>query len=227
MGDDGIMKDIRYTVKNVVEQGTLHKNVSRGYLAAKRLLDIVIAFMAIVLFLPVYIAAAVAVKCDSAGPVFEQTDVWGLKGRIFKLYRFRSSVFLAGQRFKRFAHGREISCCIFKKADAPGETKVGRFLIKFGIVGLPRLFNVLKGDMSLVGPKALPVHETEKIKDWYNLRLSAKPGMVGTWQSGCSSMDEMIRTDLKYIRERSIVYDAKIMFRTAGIMIKRLRNPKS
>ena len=137
------------------------------------------------------------------------------------MYKFRSMVSDAEQRFYEIEHKNEVSGHMFKIKNDPRVTKIGRFIRKTSIDELPQFFNVVKGEMSLVGPRPPIIREVVKYDPWHNLRLSVKPGITGLWQiSGRNDIgfEDMCRMDLKYIRERGFVYDLKIFFKTIPVI---------
>ncbi|MCX7920943.1 MAG: sugar transferase [Clostridia bacterium] len=216
------MEELQASVKSTVEQRDLFYNVSSGYIIAKRLFDIMIALVAIILLLPVFIITAIAIRVESPGQVIFTQKRNGLKGKIFRMYKFRSMVINAEKLLSELESKNEVSGHMFKIRNDPRITRVGKIIRKTSIDELPQLFNVLKGDMSIVGPRPPIVREVEKYDPWHNLRLSVRPGLTGLWQvSGRNDIgfDEMVRLDLRYIRERSFWYDVKIMLKTIPVLL--------
>lgn len=216
------MKENQSELISTVEQRALFYNVSTNYLVAKRIFDIVASLTGIVLLSPLFVIIFIAIKLDSPGPIFFSQKRNGLNGKIFKMYKFRSMVPDAEQRLKELEHKNEVSGHMFKMKDDPRITRVGKFIRKTSIDELPQLFNVLKGDMSIVGPRPPIIKEVEKYDPWHCLRLSVKPGLTGLWQiSGRNDIgfEEMIRLDLKYIRERNFWYDLKIILKTIPVLL--------
>jgi exopolysaccharide biosynthesis polyprenyl glycosylphosphotransferase len=188
----------------------------------KRLFDIAIAIFGIIVFSPVFIAVGLAVKLGSPGPIFFLQERIGFKGKSFKMYKFRSMVINAEELLKKLEEKNEVGGHMFKIKDDPRITRVGRFIRKTSIDELPQLINVLKGEMSVVGPRPPLTREVVRYDRWHNLRMSVKPGITGLWQvSGRNSIgfDEMVRLDLKYIRERGLLYDIKIILRTIPVLL--------
>jgi exopolysaccharide biosynthesis polyprenyl glycosylphosphotransferase len=216
------MKENQLNVMNTVEQTALFYNVSTGYLIAKRIFDFTASLIGIILLFPLFILIVLAIKFDSPGPIFFSQKRNGFKGKVFNMYKFRSMVEDAEQRLKELEKKNEVSGNMFKIKDDPRITRVGKVIRKTSIDELPQLFNVLKGNMSIVGPRPPIVREVQKYDPWHNLRLSVKPGLTGLWQvSGRNSIgfEEMIRLDLKYIRERSFWYDLKIILKTIPVLL--------
>lgn len=188
----------------------------------KRLLDLVGATVAIVLLSPVIAAVALAVKFSSKGPVlFSQTRV-GKNGRLFKFYKFRSMVTNAETLKKDLMAKNECEGPAFKMKNDPRVTSVGRFLRKSSLDELPQLYNVLRGDMSLVGPRPAIPAEVEQWKPWQHKRLAVEQGCTCIWQvSGRSDVnfDQWMRMDLKYVQTWSLALDISIIFRTILVML--------
>jgi lipopolysaccharide/colanic/teichoic acid biosynthesis glycosyltransferase len=191
----------------------------------KRAMDIGGAATAFLVFSPVLAAAAVAVKLSSPGPVIFTQRRSGLGGRVFTIYKFRSMCNDAEQKKTALLALSEQDGPAFKLRRDPRLTRVGAFLRRTSIDELPQLWNVLKGDMSLVGPRPLPVAEQERSDRWHQRRLDVTPGMTCLWQiRGRSSVtfDQWVRMDVEYISSRSIWGDLKILLQTIpAILFKR------
>jgi exopolysaccharide biosynthesis polyprenyl glycosylphosphotransferase len=190
----------------------------------KQLLDIVGALILLILFSPIMAVAALAVRLTSPGPVIFRQMRSGLNGRPFTMYKFRTMTSDAEQRKQELAVFNEMSGPVFKVANDPRITPVGRWLRTFSIDEFPQLFNVLRGEMSLVGPRPLPVDETRRFDDFaHRRRLSVKPGLTCLWQiSGRNNVRdfrEWVRLDLEYIDNWSLWLDLKILFRTIPIVL--------
>ncbi len=183
----------------------------------KRAMDLVIASVAFIVFLPLMLLIALAIKLDSPGPVlFKQVRV-GKGGREFVMYKFRSMHGGAEEEQERLRELSEVDGPIFKIRNDPRCTRVGRILRRFSLDELPQLYNVLKGEMSLVGPRPPLPSEVAQYKEWHKKRLAVSPGMTGLWQvSGRSllSFEEMVLLDLYYIENWSPLLDFKILLRT-------------
>jgi lipopolysaccharide/colanic/teichoic acid biosynthesis glycosyltransferase len=204
--------------------------------ALKRCLDVIGALLLLVAFAPVMVAAALAVKATSPGPaIFRQVRL-GRRGTPFVFYKFRSMRIDADDGVHRDYVAALIRGChelvnqgdahrpLYKLRGDPRVTAVGRFLRRTSIDELPQLFNVLKGDMSLVGPRPPIPYEAEKYQPWHLRRvLEARPGLTGLWQvEGRSrvSFDEMVRLDLRYARNWSLPMDLAILARTVGAVLR-------
>jgi exopolysaccharide biosynthesis polyprenyl glycosylphosphotransferase len=191
---------------------------------AKQLMDGVGAALLLIAFSPAMAAAAVIIKLTSPGPVFFRQQRAGLNGRPFTMYKFRSMVTNAEQLKQELAALNEMSGPVFKLSHDPRVTKFGRVLRKFSVDEFPQLFNVLAGDMSLVGPRPLPVEEVNRFDDWaHRRRLSVKPGLTCLWQVGgrneVSDFKEWVRLDLEYIDHWSLWLDMKILWLTIPVVL--------
>ncbi|MGE3311576.1 MAG: sugar transferase [Limisphaerales bacterium] len=191
----------------------------------KYLVDTVGAIVLILLSSPLMALAALAVRVTSPGPVIFRQERSGLNGRPFIMYKFRTMVTDAEQRKQELAAFNEMSGPVFKVTNDPRVTTVGRWLRKFSLDEFPQLFNVLRGEMSLVGPRPLPVDETRRFDDFaHRRRLSVKPGLTCLWQiSGRSDVrdfKEWVRLDLEYIDNWSLWLDVKILLQTVPIVLR-------
>lgn len=188
----------------------------------KRTLDIILSLLFLTLFSPVILAVVIAIKTTSKGPIFFIQERSGLNGRKFKLYKFRTMIVGAEFKKKELERMNEMDGPVFKMKKDPRITPVGRFLRKFSIDEIPQLFNVLKGDMSIVGPRPpLPV-EVELYKMWQRRRLSLKPGLTCIWQvSGRNKIkfEKWMEMDLEYIDSWSLWLDFKILFKTFFVVL--------
>ena len=183
----------------------------------KRLLDLVIGGLVFLISLPLLLALAIAIKVDTPGPVFYRSTRVGRGGGTFTFYKLRSMIRDAEKDRERIAHLNEVSGPVFKIARDPRTTKVGRFLRRTSLDELPQILNVLRGDMSLVGPRPPIPDEVEHYEPWQLRRLSVLPGITCLWQvSGRSSLDfdEWMRLDMEYVDRRSLALDLRIMART-------------
>ena len=194
-------------------------------MAIKRLMDIIGGMVGILIFSPVMLVTAVAIKLDSPGPViFKQTRV-GQNGRNFKIYKFRSMYIDAEERKKELMAQNEIAGGVmFKMKDDPRITKVGRVIRKFSIDELPQFFNVVGGSMSLVGTRPPTLDEVEKYERKQWRRISIKPGITGMWQvngrSKIDNFDDIVEMDVEYIDNWSLMSDIKIILKTFIVLLK-------
>jgi lipopolysaccharide/colanic/teichoic acid biosynthesis glycosyltransferase len=190
----------------------------------KRLLDVAVSLVAGVLVLPLVPFIALAVRLDAPGPLLYRSVRLGRHGRPFVFYKFRSMVVGAHESARYVRHLNEIEGPVFKCARDPRVTRVGRFLRRTSIDELPQLLNVLRGDMTLVGPRPPIPEEVEAYEPWQRLRLEVKPGLTCLWQiSGRSKLgfEEWMRLDIQYIQNMSLHTDVKILMRTIPAVVSR------
>jgi exopolysaccharide biosynthesis polyprenyl glycosylphosphotransferase len=202
-----------------------HTGVGEGWpLAVKRTLDIAISSVLLLLLAPLLVGVAIAIKLTSSGPVLFLQQRVGLNKRRFKICKFRTMLPNAEDLMPSLESRNEVSGPVFKIRNDPRITSIGRFLRRSSIDELPQLFNVLKGDMSLVGPRPLPVRDYEGFsEDWQRRRFSIKPGITCLWQvNGRSgvSFDQWMLLDLKYLDEWSLWLDLKILARTVPAVMR-------
>ena len=195
---------------------------SKLYEITKRLMDILLSLIAIIFLMPIFIIVAIAIKIeDPKGKIIFTQERNGVYPTTFKMYKFRSMVHNAEELLEELNNQNELTGPVFKMKEDPRITKVGKFIRKTSIDELPQLFNILKGDMSLVGPRPPIPREVEKYTEYQLQRLSVKPGLTCIWQvSGRNSIDfdQWIELDLQYIRERSILLDIKLIFKTFFVL---------
>jgi lipopolysaccharide/colanic/teichoic acid biosynthesis glycosyltransferase len=188
------------------------------YSTAKRILDVMLALVILPFVLPVLLVCAIAIRLDSPGtPFFTQLRT-GKGGRRFRMYKLRTMVENAAELKEKYAHLNELSWPDFKITDDPRVTRVGRFLRRTSLDELPQIFNVLRGDMSLVGPRPTSF-SADTYSLWHTARLDVKPGLTGLWQvSGRNELDfdERLRLDIAYIRNRCLSLDLLLLVRTFG-----------
>jgi lipopolysaccharide/colanic/teichoic acid biosynthesis glycosyltransferase len=189
-------------------------------LAGKRSLDILFSAMLLVMIAPLVGVLSIVVKLTSPGPVFYRWKVVGKNGRRFTGYKIRSMVVNADELKKQLEHRNEMTGPVFKIEGDPRITAVGSWMRRYSLDELPQLYSVLKGDMSLVGPRPPLFTEYERFTDYQKQKLAVKPGITCLWQiSGrnqVSDFDEWVRLDLEYIRRWSIWLDLRILLGTCG-----------
>ncbi len=191
--------------------------IGRWQYLVKRGIDITIAGLILLVGLPIWLLAALAIKLDSPGPVFFKQERLGYKGRPFLLFKFRSMHQRADDELEQLRQMNEASGPLFKIKADPRRTRVGKFLRKTSIDEIPQLLNVLKGEMSLVGPRPPLPSEVAQYEEWEKGRLEALPGITGLWQvRGRSELDfdEMVLMDLYYIENWSLRLDLHILLKT-------------
>ncbi|HUV86779.1 MAG TPA: sugar transferase [bacterium] len=192
----------------------------QGYI--KRAMDIAGALAGIVLFLPFWLLIIILIKIDSRGPVFYRQGRLGKDGRPFKIFKFRSMVVGADEMLPELADFNEMDGPIFKIKNDPRVTGVGKLLRKFSVDEFPQLLNVLKGDMSLVGPRPPIPEEVEEYERWQMKRLTVPQGVTGLWQvSGRNllTFEEMVRLDIYYIENWSLWLDLKLLLKTVPVVV--------
>ena len=195
--------------------------VSIIYLFSKRAIDIVGSIVGLALLSPILLIVAIAIKLESKGSIIFSQKRIGLKGKEFKMYKLRSMVEDAEKLKKDLMKSNEMSGPMFKMKDDPRVTRVGKFIRKTSIDELPQLVNVLRGDMSLVGPRPSLPKEVKKFKPWMKKRLEVKPGLTCFWQvSGRNNIDfeDWMKLDIKYVEERSFLVDIKLIFKTFFVL---------
>ena len=191
---------------------------------AKQAVDVVGAFLFLLFFSPLYLAIAVLIKLTSPGPILFRQRRSGLNGKPFTMLKFRSMVTDAEQLKAELQALNEMEGPVFKVSNDPRITRIGRTLRRFSLDELPQMLNVLLGDMSLVGPRPLPVDEVQRFDDLaHRRRLSVKPGLTCLWQingrNKVTNFKDWVRLDLEYIDNWSIWLDFKILFRTVPVVI--------
>lgn len=191
----------------------------------KRVMDIVGAGVGCVITVLITPFIATAIKLESQGPILFKQKRVGRNGRVFHIYKFRSMYMDAEERKKELEDQNEMDGLMFKMENDPRITKVGHFLRKTSLDELPQFFNILKGDMSLVGTRPPTVDEYEKYNFHYKRRLSMTPGLTGMWQvngrSEVTNFDDVVKYDLEYIDNWSLSLDIKILFQTIGVVLLR------
>lgn len=196
----------------------------RGWqLAAKRMIDVLVSLGALPVFVPLGLLAAIAVKLDSEGGVFYRQRRVGQAGRPFTMYKFRSMYKNADGMLGDLREKNEAAGPVFKIRSDPRITRVGAFLRRTSLDELPQIINVLKGEMSLVGPRPPLPHEVENYNDYQRGRLAVKPGLTCLWQvRGRSniSFDQWVEMDLEYIHYQSLWLDFKILLKTIPAVLK-------
>jgi exopolysaccharide biosynthesis polyprenyl glycosylphosphotransferase len=202
--------------------------LSRSAKAVKRLMDVVLSLFGLVLAAPLVLVAAVAIKLDSRGPVFFMQIRRGCDESVFRIYKFRTMVADAEQQKaslqalnKHLLNGSDPT--MFKIDEDPRLTRVGRVLRRYSLDEVPQLINVLKGDMSLVGPRPLVLDEDQHVLDWKRQRLNLKPGITGLWQvlgRDDIPFEEMVKLDYLYVTTWSFMNDVKLVLRTIPVLFR-------
>lgn len=204
----------------VLDHGTLD-NGRKFYLVIKRIGDILVALSALILLLPLllFIALIVFIECPKANPIFCQTRI-GKDGKRFCFFKFRSMIPDAEAELENLLHKNEMEGHAFKIKDDPRITKIGRFLRKTSLDEFPQLLNVIKGDMSIVGPRPPLEREYVNYSEYEKQRLYVTPGLTCYWQTTPNRNDmsfrQWLEMDIKYIKERSVKTDIRIILHTFG-----------
>lgn len=199
-------------------------NLKEGkiYLFLKRAMDIVGSLCGLIILSPVFLIVSILIKLeDPKGKVFFSQVRNGLYGKTFRMYKFRSMVHNAEELLDQLQEQNEQTGPVFKIKDDPRITNVGRFIRKTSIDELPQLINILKGDMSIVGPRPPIPREVEQYTDYQMRRLLVKPGLTCYWQVGGRNeigFDEWVELDIKYIKERNLWIDIKLIFKTVFVL---------
>lgn len=216
-----------HSVEGIPLLGLPPPRLSRSSMLLKRTFDLALTIPGLVVLAPVFAVIALLIKRDSAGPVFFRQVRVGCNGRAFRIWKFRTMSVDADERKPEIAHLNQHlknggDPRMFKIPDDPRVTRFGRWLRRYALDELPQLFNVVRGEMSLVGPRPLILDEDRHVLEWARQRLSLKPGCTGPWQvQGGSAIpfEEMVRLDYLYVTGWSILGDLKLMVRTVPIML--------
>ena len=193
------------------------------YHGIKRIFDIVAATCGIVLLSPLMIIIAVLIKTEDHGPIFYKQVRVGKNGKTFKMYKFRSMFVNADKMLTKLKEHNDVEGPMFKMKDDPRITKVGHFIRKHSLDELPQFLNVLRGDMSLVGPRPPLPSEVEEYSEYDKQRLFVIPGCTGLWQATERNevgFNEMVQLDIQYIKRASFMFDLWIIWKTVEIVIK-------
>ena len=197
----------------------IEKNL--GYFIIKRIIDVIGALCGILIISPVMIVVGIWIKLDSKGPVFFAQKRVGQDGKRFMMYKFRSMCTNAEGLLKKLEADNEMSGPMFKIKEDPRITRIGKFIRKTSIDELPQLINILKGEMSIVGPRPSLPKEVAQFTSFQKQRLVAKPGLTCYWQvRGRSdvSFEEWMEMDVEYLMERNTLVDIVLIFKTVGVL---------
>lgn len=190
------------------------------YCFIKRIIDILGSSIGLIISSPLLLIISIIVKMESEGPLIFAQERVGLNGEMFKMYKLRSMVVNAEELKSKLHNQNEMDGPMFKMKEDPRVTKVGKFIRRTSIDELPQLINVLKGEMSLVGPRPSLPKEVEQFQDWMLTRLSVKPGLTCYWQvSGRNDIEfeDWMKLDIKYVKERNTFVDIKLILKTFGV----------
>jgi exopolysaccharide biosynthesis polyprenyl glycosylphosphotransferase len=198
-------------------------NLGRSSRLLKRSFDVVVSSAALIVLSPILLAVAIAIRLDSPGPAFYRQPRRGRYGSTFQIVKFRTMRIGAEQDRSEVLHMNEVDGPLFKiKGRDPRVTRVGAFLRRTSIDELPQLWNVVRGEMSLVGPRPFVVYEADKITGWAQRRLDMTPGITGLWQvlgRNDIPFDEMTKLDYLYVTNWSVWWDMKILCQTIPVVL--------
>ena len=202
---------------------TVEITQSRGYRIVKRFFDIVLSLIALIVLSPVFLVTAIAIRLEDGEPVIFTQDRSGLDGSVFKMYKFRSMVKNAPELHKELLAQNELDGPAFKMKDDPRITKVGKFIRKTSIDELPQLVNIIKGDMSIVGPRPLPYNYLPWFKDEERVRHKVRGGLTGLAQvngRNTAKWEKRFKYDKDYVENLSFLMDIKILFKTIKVVFE-------
>lgn len=200
-------------------EAILHRHV---YYGSKRIFDFILTLLGLVLLIPVFIIIPILIKMDDGGPIFYRATRIGKNGKPFRMLKFRSMRVNADQEIQKLKEQNEVSGAMFKMKNDPRITRIGKLLRQTSLDELPQFFNVLLGDMSLVGPRPPLPDEVVKYTERDKLRLLVTPGLTGLWQVTARNsvgFEEMVNLDLQYIEKSNIWLDLKIILMTVKVVI--------
>lgn len=193
------------------------------YHSIKRIFDFMAAICGVIILSPVMLVIAILIKVEDHGPVFYKQVRVGKNGKKFKMYKFRSMFVNADKMLSKLKEQNDVEGPMFKMKDDPRITKVGHFIRKHSLDELPQFLNVIKGDMSLVGPRPPLPSEVAEYSDYDKQRLYVTPGCTGLWQATERNevgFSEMVQLDIQYIQRASFMFDLWIIWKTVEIIIK-------
>lgn len=215
------MERLQSDKENSLEIQVINKENRLIYNSTKRLMDIILSLLGLIVVSPIMLIVAILIKLESRGPIIFAQKRVGINGKKFNMLKFRSMVENAEELKEKLQKQNEMSGPMFKIKEDPRVTKVGRFIRKTSIDELPQLINVLKGEMSLVGPRPSLPKEVDNFDPWMLERLNVKPGLTCYWQvSGRNNIDfeDWMKLDIKYVKDRNFVLDVKLIFKTFFVL---------
>ncbi|ENZ03201.1 sugar transferase [Clostridium thermobutyricum] len=203
------------------EDVNVYTQHAKSYEVVKRISDIFLSLIGLIILSPILLIVAIAIKLESQGPLIFSQERVGKDRKNFKMYKFRSMVVNAEEIKKKLKHKNEMSGPMFKMKDDPRITRVGKFIRKTSIDELPQLVNVIKGDMSLVGPRPSLPEEVKEFEPWMMKRFEVKPGLTCYWQvNGRNKIgfEDWMKLDIYYVNNRSVAVDTKLIFKTFFVL---------
>ena len=222
---DGLRDDVPTHYQSGFSESWPRRLQHYTYLTTKRTLDVMASVVGLTALLPIFMLITLYIKSESPGPIIFGQRRCGKDGREFTMFKFRTMIDGADENQSELAAHKDIDGPMFKMNDDPRITSAGRFLRKIGLDELPQLLNVLRGEMSLVGPRPLAIEEMRFAPSWRDIRLRVTPGITGLWQ--IAERDEVavhrwIRSDIDYVRRQSLWLDAVVLFKTVLFAFKGL-----
>jgi lipopolysaccharide/colanic/teichoic acid biosynthesis glycosyltransferase/acetyltransferase-like isoleucine patch superfamily enzyme len=217
-----------YSIKGLINLSNIvliANTKQKAYKIVKKTMDIALSAVGIVLLLPLLLLIAIAIKIDSPGHIFYTQKRCGKNGKLFNMIKFRTMVVDAEKIHKELIFKKDTDGPMFKMVNDPRITRLGRFLRKSSIDEIPQLINVLRGEMSLVGPRPLLMDEMQFSPSWRDTRLKVKPGITGLWQiqgRGEAPFHDWIRYDAYYVKNQSLWLDLKILLKTIKVVLKKV-----
>lgn len=216
------MQQLEFSKEKVLFKDSMEMKEYRiGYCFLKRAMDVICSLIGIIVLSPIFLIVSIAIKSESKGSCIFFQDRVGRYGKSFKMYKFRSMVANAEELKDKLCDKNEMDGPMFKMKDDPRVTKVGKFIRKTSLDELPQLINVLKGDMSLVGPRPSLPKEVKEFEPWMMKRLEVTPGLTCYWQvSGRNDIEfeDWMKLDIKYVMERNILVDIKLILKTFFVL---------
>ena len=203
------------------EDVNVYTQHAKSYEVVKRISDIFLSLIGLIILSPILLIVAIAIKLESQGPLIFSQERVGKDRKNFKMYKFRSMVVNAEEIKKKLKHKNEMSGPMFKMKDDPRITRVGKFIRKTSIDELPQIVNVIKGDMSLVGPRPSLPEEVKEFEPWMMKRFEVKPGLTCYWQvNGRNKIgfEDWMKLDIYYVNNRSVAVDTKLIFKTFFVL---------
>lgn len=212
-------------IRGIIVQNSILKEQMdnrRLYELVKRVVDIICSLVGLIVLIPILFVVAIMIKIESKGPIIFAQDRVGKDGKLFKMYKFRSMVSNAEEIKENLESMNERTGPMFKIKNDPRITHIGRIIRKASIDELPQLVNILKGEMSIVGPRPSLPKEVAAFDGWMMQRLTVKPGLTCYWQVGGRNdieFDEWMKLDIKYVQERKLIVDAKLILKTFYVLL--------
>lgn len=206
--------------KLVLDQKQIESRVF--YHVVKSIMDKLLSILALIVLSPVFLVISMMIKHEDGGPVFYIQRRIGKNGKPFNMYKFRSMIVNADAKIERLQEQNEVDGAMFKMREDPRITRVGKFIRKYSLDELPQLVNVIKNDISLVGPRPPLEREVKEYTAFDMQRLMVIPGCTGLWQVGARNsvgFDEMVQLDIEYIQRSGLLFDLMILFKTIYVMI--------